>query len=82
MAEELLTIPEAARRLGLKQKTIRRWVALRKIEFIKTGERAVRISSGEVSRIIEDGRTPRLRRTGPQCPAANAIPSTGEERGQ
>ena len=66
MTEELLTIQEAAHRLGLKPKTIRRWVCLRKIEFIKAGERAVRISSAEVSRIIEAGRTPRLISRGDQ----------------
>jgi excisionase family DNA binding protein len=64
VTEELLTIQEAARRLGLKPKTVRRWAALRKIEFIKAGERAVRISSAEVERIIEVGRTPRLTSSG------------------
>lgn len=59
MTEELLTVQETARRLGLKKKTIRRWIGLRKIEFIKAGERAVRISSVEVDRIIEAGRNPR-----------------------
>jgi excisionase family DNA binding protein len=60
VAEELLTVQEAARRLGLKNKTIRRWIVYRKIEFIKAGERAVRISSVEVDRIIDAGRTPRI----------------------
>jgi excisionase family DNA binding protein len=60
VTEELLTVQEAARRLGLKNKTIRRWIRLRRIEFIRAGERAVRISSMEVDRIIEAGRTPRL----------------------
>ena len=41
MAKQFLTIREAAQRLGLKEKTLRRWVGLRKIEYIKAGERAV-----------------------------------------
>jgi excisionase family DNA binding protein len=60
VTEELLTVHEAARRLGLKNKTIRKWITLRKIEFIKAGERSVRISSLEIDRIIESGRIPRL----------------------
>lgn len=60
MAEQLLTIKEAAQRLGLREKTLRRWVALRKIEYIKAGTRAVRIPSSEIDRIIEVGRVARL----------------------
>lgn len=59
MSEQLLTIQEAAQRLHLRPKTLRRWIALRKIEFIKTGERAVRISSAEIDLVIETGRVPR-----------------------
>jgi excisionase family DNA binding protein len=55
-----MTIQQAAQMLGLREKTIRRWVALRKIEYIKAGERAVRITSTEISRIIELGRNPRI----------------------
>ena len=60
MQGELLTLREAARRLGLREKTLRRWVSLRKIEYIKAGERAVRISSAEIDRLIESGRVPRI----------------------
>lgn len=59
MTEQLLTIQEAAQRLNLRPKTLRRWIALRKIEFIKAGERAVRISSAEIDRVIDTGRVPR-----------------------
>jgi excisionase family DNA binding protein len=60
MQGELLTIREAAQRLGLKEKTLRRWVGLRRIEYIKAGERAVRISSAEIDRLIESGRVLRI----------------------
>jgi len=66
MATELLTIREAAQKLGLREKTIRRRVALRKIEYIKAGERAVRIPSTEIDRIIEAGRVPRIATKGPR----------------
>jgi excisionase family DNA binding protein len=36
--EELLRIPDAARVLGIKQKTLRDWVWRRKISFIKVGK--------------------------------------------
>lgn len=60
MAEELLTVGEAAQRLRLKEKTLRRWIALRRIEFVRAGARAVRISSAEIDRVVETGRVPRL----------------------
>jgi len=60
MADELLTVGEAAQRLRLKEKTLRRWIALRKIEFVRAGGRAVRISSVEIDRVIETGRVPRV----------------------
>jgi excisionase family DNA binding protein len=65
MESELLTIREAGRRLGLREKTLRRWVSLRKIEYIRAGERAVRISSVEIDRLIESGRVPRITRPAP-----------------
>ena len=36
--EELLRIPDAARLLGIKQKTLRDWVWRRKITFIRVGK--------------------------------------------
>jgi len=35
--EELLRIPAAARVLGIKEKTLRKWVWRRKITFVKVG---------------------------------------------
>ena len=71
MQGELLTLREAARRLGLREKTLRRWVSIRAIEYIRAGTRAVRISSVEIDRLIESGRVPPDRQTDsderPQC---------------
>lgn len=55
---ELLHIPEAARRLGMKPSTIRAWVLKRRIAYCKPGGRAVRIPAEEVERLIVDGYVP------------------------
>jgi excisionase family DNA binding protein len=57
----LLTLPEAAERLGLKVATLRFWVWQRRIEVVHVG-RAVRISDDVVKRLIERGTVPALRR--------------------
>jgi excisionase family DNA binding protein len=56
----LLTLPEAAERLGLKEATLRFWVWQRKIEIVRVG-RAVRISEDVVRRLIERGTVPARR---------------------
>jgi excisionase family DNA binding protein len=53
----LLRIAQVAERLSLKPSTIRAWVLLRKIAYVKIGG-AVRISEAEVERIIRDGMVP------------------------
>jgi excisionase family DNA binding protein len=55
----LLTIEEAARRLGMRPVTLRMWAASRKIARCKIG-RAVRIQESEVERIIESSLIPAL----------------------
>ena len=37
MPQKLLTITEAAERLSVRPGTLRRWVSLRKIEYVKAG---------------------------------------------
>lgn len=54
MADKLLTIAEAAERLRIRPRTVRRWVGLRKIEYVKAGK-SVRISEIEIQRIIAEG---------------------------
>jgi excisionase family DNA binding protein len=58
MVNQLLNVHEVATRLGLKDKTIRQWIALRKIEFVKAGA-AVRVRQSEIDRIIRSGTRPR-----------------------
>jgi excisionase family DNA binding protein len=62
MANQLRTVDEAARRLGLKPRTVRRWVFLRKIDYVKVGG-AVRIAESELERVIQQGTVQRIRRT-------------------
>lgn len=59
MVETLHTVPEAAERLALKERTVRRWILLRKIDYIKIGG-AVRIPELEIKRIIQEGRIRRI----------------------
>jgi len=56
-SDVLLTVPQCARRLGIREKTLRFWIWQRKIEFIKIG-RSIRISEHVVSRIVEQGTVP------------------------
>jgi len=56
----LLTLPEAADRLGLKVATLRFWVWQRKIEIVRVG-RAVRVREDVVKGLIERGTVPARR---------------------
>ena len=49
----LLTVAETAERLRVKIPTIRLWLALRKLEYVKLS-RAVRVPESEVERLIRD----------------------------
>jgi len=51
-ATRLLTLEQAAERLGLKPVTVRMWASARKISRVKLG-RAVRISESAIAKIIE-----------------------------
>jgi len=55
---ELLHIPEAARRLGLKPSTLRAWVLRGRIGCCRPGGRAVRIPASEIERVIAETYTP------------------------
>jgi excisionase family DNA binding protein len=55
----LLTLEEAAARLGMKPVTLRMWAGRRKIARCKIG-RAVRIPESEIERIIASSLIPAL----------------------
>lgn len=60
MKEILLTVPEAAERLGLKASTVRKMILERRIDVIRPSIRAVRIPESAVSRILERGLRPAI----------------------
>jgi excisionase family DNA binding protein len=51
------TVREAADKTGLSQACLRRWIAERRIGFVRLG-RAIRITSAELERIIAEGAVP------------------------
>jgi excisionase family DNA binding protein len=60
----MLTVHEAAARLGLRDSTLRAWIAQRRIGIVRLG-RAIRIPLKEVERLIAVGTIPaRIPRNG------------------
>ena len=57
---QMLTVEQAAERLGLRVSTVRAWVLRRKISYAKIG-RAVRIPEKEIERIIQENTIPAKR---------------------
>ena len=55
---QLITIREAANRLGLKESTIRKYILKRQIAYVKPSARAVRIPIEELERILAAGLRP------------------------
>jgi excisionase family DNA binding protein len=53
----LLSIPQGAERLGMKEKTLRFWIWTKKIEHVKVG-RSVRVKEDTINRLIEQGTVP------------------------
>ncbi len=57
---ELLTVDEAAKAMSMKPKTVRAWIAARRIAVVRPMGWAVRVPLSEVKRIVEHGTTPAL----------------------
>jgi excisionase family DNA binding protein len=55
----LLTVAQAAQELGIKPKTLRDWLAKRRITYVKLGY-IVRIDSAEIQRLITRSIVPAL----------------------
>jgi excisionase family DNA binding protein len=53
----MLTVKQASERLGLRESTLRAWIAQRRIGIVRLG-RAVRIPSDEVERLIAENTIP------------------------
>lgn len=52
------SVPEVARRLGLKPSTIRRMILDKRIAIFRPSQRAVRISEKTIREILEKGYVP------------------------
>ena len=61
MLDRLLTVEEAAERLGTSTRFVRRLIFERRIAFVKVG-RHVRIAPGDLDAYIAAGRVDALRR--------------------
>ncbi len=61
MTKTLFTVPEAASEFRLTHHTIRAWIARRKIGVVRLG-RAVRIPAAEITRLMEQGSVPAIRK--------------------
>jgi excisionase family DNA binding protein len=53
----MLTVSEAAKRMGVQESTVRAWVMRRRIPHLKIG-RSVRIEEKEVDRLLAQCRVP------------------------
>lgn len=58
-ASTLLTVSEVAKILGLKESTVRQWIYMRHVSYVKVG-RSVRIESEVIQDLIERGTVPAL----------------------
>lgn len=68
----LLTVTEAAERLGVKVATVRCWIWQRRIEHVKVGGRSVRVRDSAITELIERGTVPARRdRERPSRPIGN-----------
>jgi excisionase family DNA binding protein len=62
--QRMKNVSEAASELGLSVACLRRWIAERRIGYVRLG-RAIRISSAEIERMMAEGAVPaRERRNG------------------
>jgi excisionase family DNA binding protein len=55
--DELFRVRDAARPLGIEEKTLRVWMASGKIGFVRLG-RSVRVPLSEINRVISSGFQP------------------------
>jgi excisionase family DNA binding protein len=53
----LLTVPEAAKRLAIKESTVKAWLLRRRLAFVRVG-RSVRVPLAEIQRVIAEGTVP------------------------
>ncbi len=77
MAEELLRLPEAARRLGVSYPTLKQWIYRKKIRTVRTAGGHHRVPFSEIDRLLFQNapRAPSPRQSEPA--RATPAPATG-----
>jgi excisionase family DNA binding protein len=60
MNERLLTVPEVAEQMGLRESTIRRMILERRIDTVRPSRRAVRVPASAVASILKAGFRPAI----------------------
>jgi excisionase family DNA binding protein len=58
----LNSVEAAVPRLGIKQPTLRKWIAQRRIGYVRVGRR-IFISDDEIARIVQAGTVPAIDRS-------------------
>ena len=56
--EILLSVPQVAEQLAIKESTVRAWLLRRQLEYVRVGKRSVRVPLREVLRVIAEGTVP------------------------
>jgi excisionase family DNA binding protein len=59
MSENLYSVSETAKKLGVRESTVRNWIMFRQITYVKLGAE-VRIAESEIQRLIAKGTVRRL----------------------
>jgi excisionase family DNA binding protein len=55
------TVKQAAEQWNISERTVRDWIYLRKVTFIRVG-RCIRIPQSEIDKVLEQGTIPARRR--------------------
>ncbi len=61
MGNDCVTVREAARKLGLQEATIRKWIYQRRLGVVRLG-RAVRLRAADLEKILADSYQPPIGR--------------------
>jgi excisionase family DNA binding protein len=56
--EILLSVPQVAEQLAIKESTVRAWLLRRQLAYVRVGKRIVRVPLREVLRVIAEGTVP------------------------
>jgi excisionase family DNA binding protein len=54
----LLSVPEVAEHLAIRQSTVRAWILRRQLGYVRVGKRSIRVPLSEVQRVIAEGTVP------------------------